>query len=78
MILKADQLPNCLSEDDHYNYTLDFVGDIVYINAGVWEARSGGSWRGQFISSSFNRVDINGNDFQTLEQINGPYAGQGK
>ena len=69
LILKADQLPNCLSEDDHYNYTLDFIGDIVYINAGVWGPRSGGSWRDQFFSSSFNRINIDGKDFQTVEQI---------
>ncbi len=74
LILKAEQLQNYLSEYDHYSYTLDFVDDMVYINAEVWGARSGGSWRDQFISSSFNRVNISGKDFQTLAQINGPYT----
>ena len=74
LILKADQLHNYLTKDDHYNYTLDFVGDMVYINAEAWGPRSGGSWRDQFVCSSFNRVNINGKDFQTFAQINGPYS----
>lgn len=76
LILKADQLPNYLTKDDHYNYNLDIIGDMIYINAEVWGARSDGSWRDQFICSSFNRVNINGKEFQTLAQINGPYTGR--
>jgi hypothetical protein len=76
LVLKADQLHNYLIKNDHYNYTLDIVGNMVYINAEVWGPRSGGSWRDQFVCSSFSRVNINGKGFQTLAQIDGPYIGR--
>ena len=72
LILKANKLPNHLTKDDLYNYTLNFVGDTLYINAEVWGYRSWGSWRNQFINSSFNRININKTGFQTLSQIHGP------
>ena len=70
LLLKADKLPNQLVEEgDSYVYTIDVVGDVIYLIAKVSGFRGTHGWRDTVISYSFNRVNVDGTGFQTLSLI---------
>ena len=70
LLLKADKLPNQLVEEgDSYDYTIDVVGEVIYLKAEVSGFRGNQGWRNTVISYSFNRVNVDGAGFQTLSLI---------
>ena len=70
LLLKADKLPNQLVEEgDYYSYTIDIVGEVIYLIAEVTGFRGKHGWRDTTISYSFNRVNVDGTGFQALSLI---------
>lgn len=70
LLLNADKLPNQLGEEgDSYDYTIDVVGEVIYLKAEVSGFRGNQGMRNTVISYSFNRVNVDGTGFQTLSLI---------
>ncbi len=70
VIMTVDKLPNKRREkDDSYNYTLDVVGDVIYLKVQVMGFRDTAGWRDAVINDSFNRFKVDGTGFQTLPRF---------
>ena len=75
VVVKAKNLQNYLSEQDHYEYEINILGDRLYFDASVWGYREGFSRRNQFIDSTFNVIGIDGTGLQTLAMVSSELAG---
>ena len=75
VVVKAKDLYNHISEQDHYEYEINILEDRLYFDASVWGYREGFSWRNQFIDSTFNVIGIDGTGLQTLAIVSSELTG---
>jgi hypothetical protein len=68
VVVSAHRLPNTLAKNDYILYNgVSIIGNWMYFEAEVW--RMNQSAHPYYINSSYNRINLNGTNLQTLDSI---------